>query len=64
MMGVTQKRFKHQVIHFHAEFKMEYTERRLTSPQTKDILRSSILTTKLFPLQYQEVHAPDQGLCS
>jgi hypothetical protein len=63
-MGVTQKPFKNQVIHFYTEFKMVYNEGQLTSLLTKDMLQGSILTTKLFPLQYQVVHAPDQGLCS
>lgn len=64
MLGLTQKRLENEAIHFQAEFKMTYTEGGMTSLLTKDTLQVSILTTTLFPLQYHEVHGPDQGLCS
>jgi len=64
MLGLTQKNFQNKATHFCAEFKMAYTEGGKTILLTKDTLQVSILTTMLFPLQYHEVHAPDQGLCS
>ena len=64
MAGLTQKRLQNEATQFQAEFKMTYTEVGITRLLTKDTLQVSILTTMLFPLQYHEVHGPDQGSCS